>query len=83
MIFISGGLQMSDLVEHNIIDHYVPFLPLERNHVEMCIKADLDKHNFSHKKEIIEYVHTFVKTNKTCTMKLITSLLILAKSCKL
>ncbi|XP_065209608.1 torsin-1A [Planococcus citri] len=51
-----GGLQKSELIEHNLIDHYIPFLPLEKSHVEMCIKAELDKHGFGHKKEIFDEV---------------------------
>lgn len=51
-----GGFHMSDLIDHNLIDHYVPFLPLERIHVEQCIKAELDNHNYRHDDSIIELV---------------------------
>lgn len=51
-----GGLHMSDLIDHNLIDHYVPFLPLERIHVEQCIKAELDNHNYRHDDSIIKLV---------------------------
>ncbi|XP_014227845.1 torsin-1A-like [Trichogramma pretiosum] len=33
-----GGLFRSSTIESRLIDHYVPFLPLERKHVIMCIK---------------------------------------------
>uniref|UniRef100_A0A914X0Q7 Torsin n=1 Tax=Plectus sambesii TaxID=2011161 RepID=A0A914X0Q7_9BILA len=33
-----GGLRFSPLVENNLIDHYIPFLPLERHHVMSCIR---------------------------------------------
>lgn len=31
-----GGFYKSDTIESSLIDHYVPFLPLERKHVEKC-----------------------------------------------
>ncbi|XP_049799028.1 torsin-1A-like [Schistocerca nitens] len=33
-----GGLQKSDVVSRCVIDHYIPFLPLEVQHVKNCIK---------------------------------------------
>lgn len=51
---------MSDLIDHNLIDHYVPFLPLERIHVEQCIKAELDNLNYHHDESIIELVSKFL-----------------------
>jgi hypothetical protein len=33
-----GGLKKSELVGRHLIDAFVPFLPLERNHVRMCIE---------------------------------------------
>lgn len=35
-----GGLQKSENIESNLIDHYVPFLPLEESHVRQCILAE-------------------------------------------
>ncbi|CAJ0950678.1 unnamed protein product, partial [Mesorhabditis belari] len=34
-----GGLKMSEIISNHLIDHYLPFLPLERSHVEQCIGA--------------------------------------------
>lgn len=31
----------SQMIDSHIIDHYVPFLPLEKKHVEQCIEAEL------------------------------------------
>lgn len=39
-----GALKKSHLIDSHIIDHYVPFLPLEKVHVLQCIDAEL-KHN--------------------------------------
>ncbi|RWS09883.1 torsin-1A-like protein [Dinothrombium tinctorium] len=33
-----GGLRGSDVIEKNLIDYYVPFLPLERKHVKSCVE---------------------------------------------
>jgi hypothetical protein len=32
-----GGLHKSDIIEKNLIDAFVPFLPLEKKHIERCI----------------------------------------------
>ncbi|XP_078045359.1 torsin-1A [Augochlora pura] len=32
-----GGLRHSDTIDTNLIDHYVPFLPLEEAHVKQCL----------------------------------------------
>ncbi len=32
-----GGLYKSDIIEKNLIDAFVPFLPLEKKHIELCI----------------------------------------------
>ena len=36
-----GGFWHSSLIEKNLIDCFIPFLPLERSYIKMCIKADL------------------------------------------
>lgn len=40
---VVGGLQDSKLIESHVIDHFVPFLPLEQRHVEQCIKKEFNK----------------------------------------
>ncbi|XP_025409420.1 torsin-1A isoform X2 [Sipha flava] len=42
-----GGLKKSHLIDSHIIDHYIPFLPLEKNHVLQCIHAELRQLNQS------------------------------------
>ncbi|GLV31594.1 torsin [Carabus blaptoides fortunei] len=32
-----GGFHQSDTIKSNLIDHYIPFLPMEKEHVELCI----------------------------------------------
>lgn len=37
-----GGLKASELISRHMIDHFVPFLPLERRHVIMCVRSYLE-----------------------------------------
>lgn len=39
-----GGLKDADLIDRGIIDLFVPFLPLEKEHVKMCIVQYLRDH---------------------------------------
>lgn len=39
-----GGLKNSELIKHGLIDRFVPFLPLEKEHVKLCIKHYLQSH---------------------------------------
>ncbi|GBN52107.1 Torsin-1B [Araneus ventricosus] len=36
-----GGLRHSEIVRSALIDHYIPFLPLEKKHVKMCAASEL------------------------------------------
>ncbi|CAG2123587.1 unnamed protein product, partial [Medioppia subpectinata] len=38
------GLYKSDIVEKNLIDAFVPFLPLEKKHIKLCINDYLRQH---------------------------------------
>uniref|UniRef100_A0A182T3Q0 AAA+ ATPase domain-containing protein n=1 Tax=Anopheles maculatus TaxID=74869 RepID=A0A182T3Q0_9DIPT len=40
---LMGGLYKSELIESHVVDHFVPFLPLEQRHVESCIRAEYAK----------------------------------------
>lgn len=42
---VIGGLYRSGVIESHVIDHFVPFLPLEPKHVEMCIKKEFLYHD--------------------------------------
>ncbi|XP_075227673.1 torsin-like protein isoform X2 [Lycorma delicatula] len=41
--FSEGGLKDSDLIKYSLVDHFVPFLPLEHKHVVKCIEAELHR----------------------------------------
>ncbi|XP_062565380.1 torsin-like protein isoform X2 [Armigeres subalbatus] len=38
---VIGGLYRSRIIESHVIDHFIPFLPLESRHVELCIAKEL------------------------------------------
>ncbi len=40
---LEGGLWHTELISHNLIDFFVPFMPLEKSHIKQCIEADLNK----------------------------------------
>lgn len=42
---VDGGLKGASVIKSGLIDHYLPFLPLERRHVEKCVRAEFEKIN--------------------------------------
>lgn len=36
-----GALWHSDLIRHHLIDYFIPFLPMEREHVKLCAAAEM------------------------------------------
>ncbi|XP_013144588.1 PREDICTED: torsin-1B [Papilio polytes] len=38
--YYTGGFEKSSTIAQHLIDHYIPFLPLEQHHVEMCALAE-------------------------------------------
>lgn len=51
-----GGLHQSELIQHSLVDHCVPFLPLERRHIEMCTEDDLKRRGHTPTKAIKQRV---------------------------
>ncbi|KAG9471065.1 hypothetical protein GDO78_015990 [Eleutherodactylus coqui] len=41
-----SGYWHSSLIEKNLIDVFVPFFPMEFQHVKMCVKAELERRGF-------------------------------------
>ncbi|XP_039508769.1 torsin-1A-like [Pimephales promelas] len=37
----NSGFQHSSLIDHHLVDHYIPFLPLELKHVRQCVVAEM------------------------------------------
>lgn len=40
---VKGGLKNTGLITSSLIDHFVPFLPLEKRHIEKCIVAEFTR----------------------------------------
>ncbi|KAK0180049.1 hypothetical protein PV327_005732 [Microctonus hyperodae] len=56
-----GGFFKSDTIRSSLIDHYVPFLPLEKEHIMLCIKEEFDKYKIpAPKNEQIEQVISYL-----------------------
>jgi len=51
-----GGFHHSDAIQTNVIDHYVPFLPLEEVHVRKCLMRIFLERNVTPTEEMIEEV---------------------------
>ena len=51
-----GGLWHSQLILHNLIDFFVPFMPLEKSHIKKCVEADLRKKNKTVENHIVNNV---------------------------
>ncbi|XP_018579434.1 torsin-1A isoform X2 [Anoplophora glabripennis] len=56
-----GGFHRSDTIKSNLIDHYIPFLPMEERHVVECIKDEfrlrnVDSPSLVHIKEVLEFI---------------------------
>ncbi|CAM4676441.1 unnamed protein product [Leuciscus chuanchicus] len=37
----NSGFQHSSLIDHHLVDHFIPFLPLELKHVRQCVLAEM------------------------------------------
>lgn len=53
---MEGGLMKSSLVQGHVIDHFIPFLPLEKFHVLQCVKQEFKHWDYKPEKETIQYV---------------------------
>ena len=42
-----GGLHHSSVIDSSLIDVYVPFLPLERRHVRLCVMKEAEDRNLT------------------------------------
>ena len=50
------------MIEKNLVDVFVPFLPLERRHVKTCVRRELDRrHVFGRRdhEELVDEVKVF------------------------
>ncbi|KAE8582966.1 hypothetical protein XENTR_v10020402 [Xenopus tropicalis] len=51
-----SGFWHSGLIDKNLIDFFVPFLPLEFQHVKMCVRAELRQRGYEVDEEIVTKV---------------------------
>lgn len=51
---MEGGLKKTSLIEAHVIDHFIPFLPLEKSHVYKCIQQEYERWNASPSDKEIE-----------------------------
>lgn len=42
---VKGGLKKASIITSGLIDHYIPFLPLERRHIASCVRVEFEKLN--------------------------------------
>uniref|UniRef100_T1GLT9 Torsin-1A C-terminal domain-containing protein n=1 Tax=Megaselia scalaris TaxID=36166 RepID=T1GLT9_MEGSC len=66
---IDGGLKETSLIESHLVDHFVPFLPLERSHVRLCLQKEFEKWGSFPTEDIItEIIDNFVTFDKQTGM---------------
>jgi len=52
-----GGLFHSEIIKKNLVSVFVPFLPMDRSHVKLCIKDDLrSKNHFVYSDETVDKI---------------------------
>lgn len=51
---VKGGLNKASIITSGLIDHFLPFLPLERRHIANCVRAEYKKLNKEPKEEDVK-----------------------------
>jgi len=51
-----GGLRRSSVLDKNLVSIFIPFLPMERRHIVLCIEDDLHFKNVTVKRHIVEKI---------------------------
>ncbi|NXS20696.1 TOR1B protein, partial [Mystacornis crossleyi] len=52
----NSGLWHSSIIDRNLIDYFVPFLPLEQKHVKMCVRAEMTARGYAVDEKIVQAV---------------------------
>ncbi|KFQ52060.1 Torsin-1B, partial [Pelecanus crispus] len=52
----NSGLWHSSLIARNLIDYFVPFLPLEHKHVQMCVRAEMIARGYAVNEKVVQAV---------------------------
>ncbi|XP_016946308.1 torsin-like protein [Drosophila biarmipes] len=53
---LDGGLKRTTMIESHVIDHYIPFLPMEKAHVVRCLEAEFYRWNRKPDPAIIDQI---------------------------
>lgn len=51
-----GGFWHASLIDKNLVDVYVPFLPLEEKHVIQCGLAEMDARGLKQDRDVVEHM---------------------------
>ncbi|XP_069729417.1 torsin-1A-like [Phaenicophaeus curvirostris] len=52
----NSGFWHSTLIDKNLIDYFVPFLPLEYKHVKMCVRVEIESRGYDVDEDILTRV---------------------------
>ncbi|XP_072208648.1 torsin-1A-like [Excalfactoria chinensis] len=52
----NSGFWHSTLIDRNLIDYFVPFLPLEYKHVKMCVRVEVESRGYAVDEDILNRV---------------------------
>ncbi|XP_036042375.1 torsin-1A [Onychomys torridus] len=52
----NSGFWHSSLIDRNLIDYFVPFLPLEYKHLKMCIRVEMQSRGYEIDEDIVSKV---------------------------
>ncbi|KFU90618.1 Torsin-1A, partial [Chaetura pelagica] len=52
----NSGFWHSTLIDKNLIDYFVPFLPLEYKHVKMCVRVEIESRGYTVDEDILSRI---------------------------
>ncbi|XP_037929242.1 torsin-like protein isoform X1 [Teleopsis dalmanni] len=53
---LDGGMKKTSLIEAHVIDHYLPFLPLEKRHIVKCVETEFKKWGSKPKENVVDSI---------------------------
>lgn len=53
---LAGGLQYSEIIKRNLLNKFLPFLPLEKEHVKQCVLREFNLREIPLNKNTVEFV---------------------------
>ncbi|XP_037726583.1 torsin-like protein [Drosophila subpulchrella] len=53
---LDGGLKKTTMIEAHVIDHYIPFLPMEKAHVVNCLEVEFGRWGKDPNRKIIDEI---------------------------